>query len=346
MAITDYGKDVFDPDYSYDIQIEVYDYFETVTYQFRLPTSFTLIDFRNTGKGIAFGKASEADKFECALDAEFSGDFALTQPLPISEGGTGATAAAAALTNLGAMPLYPNSIRFQPTPSSGHGGHIDFYYNNGAAMTSRIIEEVAGRITVGANLAVSQNIVTGFGHQITPHTSYAGLTFAGGSAAPITECKPSVDNKMHLGVPGSRFMDVYAAGGVKTSSDSRLKKNISADFTALAKVFAKLRPVTYEYADIDDGLTRIGFIAQEVETAMAEEGLNAGDYAFLAKDEIDPECDMAKFIGDTRVYSLNYSEFVALNTYMIQTLQKENEELKERLDKIEERLEALKEVVK
>jgi hypothetical protein len=35
------------------------------------------------------------------------------------------------------------------------------------------------------------------------------------------------------------------------------------------------------------------------------------------------------------MYGLRYEEFIALNTYMIQKLTKENREIKERLNKIE-----------
>lgn len=39
-----------------------------------IPTAHVTIEFRYTGKGIAFGKASEEDAFECAWDAKFGGD--------------------------------------------------------------------------------------------------------------------------------------------------------------------------------------------------------------------------------------------------------------------------------
>lgn len=39
-----------------------------------IPTTQVTMDFNDSGKGIAFGKASEKDAFECAMDAEFTGD--------------------------------------------------------------------------------------------------------------------------------------------------------------------------------------------------------------------------------------------------------------------------------
>lgn len=60
-------------DYSFDIQVQAIDSFGTVEAATAIGTSFTLMDFRNTGKGIAFGKASEQDAFECAIKAIMSG---------------------------------------------------------------------------------------------------------------------------------------------------------------------------------------------------------------------------------------------------------------------------------
>lgn len=39
-----------------------------------IPTTQVTVDFKYNGKGIAFGKASEEDAFECAMDAKFTGD--------------------------------------------------------------------------------------------------------------------------------------------------------------------------------------------------------------------------------------------------------------------------------
>lgn len=146
------------------------------------------------------------------------------------------------------------------------------------------------------------------------------------------EIRPNTDNNGSLGYSGSRWKYCYSVNGVSVSSDARLKENTSDDFTKLTEAFAKLRPVTYEYADIKDGKTRIGFIAQELEETFKEVGLDPDKFALLQKDELDHESDMAKFIGDTTVYSLNYSEFIALNTAMIQRQQAEIESLRKTVE--------------
>lgn len=60
-----------DVDYGYNVLLVVQDAFSTTSQQVDVSTAFALIDFNTSGKGVAFGKASEKDGFECALDTEF-----------------------------------------------------------------------------------------------------------------------------------------------------------------------------------------------------------------------------------------------------------------------------------
>lgn len=61
-------------DKTYIVRLEISDFFQTVSKDFVIPTAFTLIDLRSTGRGIAFGKVSEEDRMEIALDVELIGD--------------------------------------------------------------------------------------------------------------------------------------------------------------------------------------------------------------------------------------------------------------------------------
>lgn len=83
--------------------------------------------------------------------------------LPVSKGGTGATAANGARTNLGITTeflnsshnhdngsLNPNSIEMRG--ASNHGGYIDFHYGGSSAnYTSRIIESSNGVVTLNGS---------------------------------------------------------------------------------------------------------------------------------------------------------------------------------------------------
>lgn len=58
-------------DLSYNVKLTLADDFSTTAQTKDIGTSFTLMDFRSTGKGVAIGKVSEKDAFECNLDTEF-----------------------------------------------------------------------------------------------------------------------------------------------------------------------------------------------------------------------------------------------------------------------------------
>ena len=65
------GAGAIDVDYTYDVKYTLKDAFATVVKYEQVGTSFNLMDFRSGGRGIAFGKASEKDEFECNLAADF-----------------------------------------------------------------------------------------------------------------------------------------------------------------------------------------------------------------------------------------------------------------------------------
>ena len=66
-----------DSETSYSLQLTATDKAGgTGTASITIPTANVTIEFNDSGKGIAFGKTSEKDAFECAWDAEFHGSLA------------------------------------------------------------------------------------------------------------------------------------------------------------------------------------------------------------------------------------------------------------------------------
>ena len=63
----------FSGDNAYELRLNLYDTFKNATVNFDIPTAFTLFDCRSTGKGIAFGKVSESDRMEIAMDVNLTG---------------------------------------------------------------------------------------------------------------------------------------------------------------------------------------------------------------------------------------------------------------------------------
>lgn len=123
---------------------------------------------------------------------------------------------------------------------------------------------------------------------------------------------------------------IVASTDVETSSDKRLKNNISSDLDRYVPFFMRLQPSVYRFNSGRSGRFHTGFIAQEVEDALRDSGLSTQDFAGLVKCSGLDDAH-SKYADE---YSLRYAEFISLNTYMIQRLYR-------RIDELEQKLQAL-----
>lgn len=184
-------------------------------------------------------------------------------------------------------------------------------------------------------------------------SSFEGdVTISGGNLYVHGEIIP-FDNLSTLGTANYRWNEVYTSNSSITTSDRNLKENIKPLSKKHIDFFRLLAPVSFTFKNGNSGRTHIGFISQDVEEAMNKIGLTDLDFAGFCKDirttvkcdedgneTEEPELDEN---GNVQyIYSLRYGEFIALNTYMIQStmnkidkLEQENKQLEERLERLE-----------
>lgn len=134
------------------------------------------------------------------------------------------------------------------------------------------------------------------GGNLQIHTNYSGIDFAGDGYLPMRGSSIT-DNSLDIGSSSFRYQDIYATNGTIQTSDANEKQQIAsltdAEITA-AKAISKLFK-TFKWNNSvaekgDAARTHTGVIAQEVEQAMTDAGLNAGDYAFfISSDWTDEE---------------------------------------------------------
>lgn len=164
------------------------------------------------------------------------------------------------------------------------------------------------------------------------------------------EVRPNEDGTFNLGVGNFRWKQLYAASSAISTSDRNLKQDIKALTPKHLEFFLKLQPVSFAFIDGSSGRTHIGFISQDVESAMAECGLTALDFAGFCRDvktthkvienEDGTQTEMEEPELDEDgnpiyIYSLRYEEFIALNTYAIQTAMTRLDSLEQRMKNIE-----------
>ena len=170
-----------------------------------------------------------------------------------------------------------------------------------------------------------------YGQTTNPDSRYFAIGVADTTNGPCF--RPDTNGWGTIGSNGLGVKYIYATNtGIISTSDGRLKENISDDFSKLEKAFGMLHPVTYDYKHLEnDDNMRIGFIAQEVWETIEACGIDPYRFAAIHMEKVDPKTDIAKYLDTDETYYLNYTEFTALNTYMIQKLMKRIEELEKRI---------------
>lgn len=112
-------------DNEYDVRLAVTDYFGTsYSNTVSIGSSFTLLDFRSNGRGIAFGKVASQDAFESALKIIASNGFTL--------GNTDISAPASITVTLGGRNFTKTTADYQILPmtsSTSYGGRLSLSGN-------------------------------------------------------------------------------------------------------------------------------------------------------------------------------------------------------------------------
>lgn len=142
---------------------------------------------------------------------------------------------------------------------------------------------------------------------------------------------PNTTNYLSLGTSSKQYKNVYGqnlyVNGTAVTSDKSLKEDIKELEEKHLAFFRCLRPVQFKYKDGESGRTHIGFIAQEVEDAIHEAGMTNQDMAVVVIDQ------------ESGRHYLRYEEIIAVQTQVIQNMQKKVDSLEARLAKLEALLE-------
>ncbi len=195
--------------------------------------------------------------------------------------------------------------------------------------------------------------------------------FLGVKTSMWTFC-PGSDGGVRLGHPNYRWDQIYSSVPAISTSDKNKKKDVTHISDKYLDFFALLQPVTYKFIDGASGRTHVGFIAQDVESAMAESGLSDLDFAGFCRDkklraihhkktrqrrdaynnlltnngvpvmeeyeEITYEEEYDSNGNPVFVYALRYEEFIAINTAVLQRQQQKINMLEESVLRLEQLL--------
>lgn len=172
----------------------------------------------------------------------------------------------------------------------------------------------------------------------------SGYTDSNGTLWDEITIRPSKNNLGNIGTTNYSWDMLCVKNGVIHSSDRNYKRDISAMGEKQEQLFNLLTPVKFKFIDSTYDRFHYGYISQDVEDALLNVGLTTKDFAGFCKD-IKRNEDGTPVLDENGnpeyIYSLRYTEFIALNTHMIQKLQSENQILKGKIDSLEQMIKQL-----
>ena len=199
-----------------------------------------------------------------------------------------------------------------------------------------VVDEAIANAVLRCEKGLVTNSISCFENNILFKNSMLLAGFYGESFRPNSEYK----DIGKLGTASLYWNAIYSKNGAISTSDKNAKENIEY-MDDKETFFNSLKPCTFKFKNGDR--THFGFISQDVEEALKENGMTAFDFAGFCKD-----LKMETFINDDGeeeerivlddmgeeqyTYSLRYSEFIALNTHMIQKANKKIEQQQKEID--------------
>lgn len=159
----------------------------------------------------------------------------------------------------------------------------------------------------------------GTSNQIGATASGVGVTAKGtnyyfGSTA----LYPETSGSRYLGLSANRWNTVYISSGTIQTSDRNQKNSIESLPDKYIALFDNLEAKRYKMNDGTSGRYHVGFIAQDVEEAMAVVGIDSQDFGGFVKDKDE---------NDNDTYMLRYDEFIGILTAKIKQLESRIEQL-------------------
>ena len=183
----------------------------------------------------------------------------------------------------------------------------------------------SGAVIIGTD---SESFYWAHGFQIARGTSWGGVCIG--------------DDSQGLRLYGT---SIWASHSISTS-DENLKEN----FTTLDQYenfYMNLNPIGFNYiGDYDGKKTHFGFGAHKTEDVLESEGYDADKFAVVTHRPLVQEDIEKRFGKDVEVdieteYGVSYTEFIALNTHMIQKTRRELTKVKQEKADLEVRLQAI-----
>lgn len=208
-----------------------------------------------------------------------------------------------------------------------------------------VLGEQAGLIRIGNNGAGAHFCTVAYDGQI--YTT-------------LKQFVPKTDNEYNLGTSTNRWKDVYATNATINTSDRNAKTCIKNIDDNILEAWGNVSLVSFKFKDSvekkgDEARIHMGYIAQNIQEELSKYGIDACNYGLFcynswnAQEEKSHEEERTDSSGTTKTvkvidtlaleagetYGLRYIECLVVESAY---LRKKNEELADRIAKLEENL--------
>lgn len=118
---------------------------------------------------------------------------------------------------------------------------------------------------------------------------------------------PGTDNSTTLGRNSNRWSVVYAGTGSINTSDSRCKSSVASASDTLLDAVGNVPIHTFQFTDavkkkgVDAARFHVGVVAQEVQQAFSQKGLDAARYGLFCHDEWQDEYETVDVVDQPEV---------------------------------------------
>jgi hypothetical protein len=221
------------------------------------------------------------------------------------------------LTGYATQEALNNEINARAGMISNFGGTVHFGGGAPIIINGSALDVIcASPVNLGATLVLTQ------GSLDVPNGS--GLRIANTDGTIYYALRVDEDNNVQV---GNRVNNLYLRGptvylynsNVVVTSDRRAKHSIEELPDAYVEALDKLTPMRFKYNDGTSDRYHVGFIAQDVEAALAESGLTTKDFG-----------GFVDLNGDGEALGLAYDEFIGLLFQKIRKLEKKIEAMEEK----------------
>ena len=180
---------------------------------------------------------------------------------------------------------------------------------------------IAGTLNLSSATSAGYAVELNSNAAMRIQASSGNLYLQGGGGAFVTigtqvycgdNLAPSGDGYYSCGTAGYRWSDVYAQNSTIQTSDVNDKTDVEALPEKYLTMMDNITPLRYKLIDGQSGRYHVGFVAQEVESAMAAAGVDSMEFGGFVKDKDDQGND---------IYMLRYGEFIAILWAKIRALE-------------------------